>query len=259
MKPIRRLSVVHFAAAAMSLAMALPAGATGQTTPQTTVTIPAGRNQTPWMALQDALDAGGDVTLVNDVAAAAGDESLVVSGAVLLDLNGHTITGNGENEVVFIDGGGDLTLTNSVPSSGAITGGDRGVIVYRGGAFTMNGGAISGNSAEYGGGVYLDYGGVFTMNGGTISGNTAEEAGGVRAMGMFEVSGNTNAVGEASNVYLSNGNSIAVNGLSAGASIGVTTEIELAIGSVEFASGATAGDAARFFTPFADLVIGVDE
>ena len=145
-----------------------------------------------WENLQDALDAGGTVTLLNDVAAAAGDASLVVSGAVLLDLNGCTITGNGDNEVVSIDDGGDLTLTNSVPSSGAITGGDSGVIVYRGGAFTMNGGAVSGNAADdYGGGVSMA-GGTFTMNGGTISGNTSYEYGGgvyVGSDGVFTMNG----------------------------------------------------------------------
>ena len=145
-----------------------------------------------WENLQDALDAGGTVTLLNDVAAAAGDASLVVSGAVLLDLNGCTITGNGDNEVVSIDDGGDLTLTNSVPSSGAITGGDSGVIVYRGGAFTMNGGAVSGNTADdYGGGVSMA-GGTFTMNGGTISGNTSYEYGGgvyVGSDGVFTMNG----------------------------------------------------------------------
>ena len=39
------------------------------------------------------------------------------------------------------------------------------------GTFTMNGGTISGNTSNRGGGVTVR--GIFTMNGGTISGNTA--------------------------------------------------------------------------------------
>jgi hypothetical protein len=47
------------------------------------------------------------------------------------------------------------------------------------GTFTMSGGTISGNSATYGGGLYVEtYDGTFTMNGGTISGNTAGACGG---------------------------------------------------------------------------------
>jgi hypothetical protein len=53
------------------------------------------------------------------------------------------------------------------------------------GTFTMNGGEISGNTANNtninsyntgGGGVYVDYDGTFTMNGGEISGNTASNS-----------------------------------------------------------------------------------
>jgi hypothetical protein len=42
----------------------------------------------------------------------------------------------------------------------------------------MNGGAISGNTADLGGGVYVDTSGTFTMEGGAISGNTADYGGG---------------------------------------------------------------------------------
>jgi hypothetical protein len=57
--------------------------------------------------------------------------------------------------------------------------GDGGGVRVVGGTFTMSGGAISGNSASLGGGVYVSstYGGsgygTFMMSGGTISGNTA--------------------------------------------------------------------------------------
>ena len=135
-----------------------------------------------WAALQAALDAGGDVALTQDLAAADTDVGLTVRGNVVLDLAGHDITGNGKAAVISIGNGGDLTLTNSIPASGAITGGDLGVSVC-GGAFTMNGGTISGN---INGGVFAacddetGVGGSVTMNGGAIVGNFAVRGGGVR-------------------------------------------------------------------------------
>ncbi|MCL1815770.1 MAG: hypothetical protein FWG27_08145 [Treponema sp.] len=50
-------------------------------------------------------------------------------------------------------------------------------LVYVEGAFTMNGGSISGNTANDGG-VYVVGSGIFTMNSGIISGNTANSGGG---------------------------------------------------------------------------------
>ena len=165
-----------------------------------------------WALLSDALAAGGTVVLSRDVAATAGDTALTVPPgvAVTLDLAGHTIdralaqpAPSGE----AIRVGGSLALTNSVPASGAITGGNTafdfedyssfgnggGVYVEDGGAFTMTGGAISGNAAVFdGGGVYVEYGGTFTMNGGAISGNSAGEDGGgvsVNNGGAFTMNG----------------------------------------------------------------------
>ena len=315
-----------------------------------------------WNLLQAQLNAGGVVTLTNDVTATSGDVSLTVANAVTLDLNGHTLTYNGKrNQVLSVVDGGDLTLTNSFPASGAVTGGgdhgvyvgedsvfrlrggaiagnesgyagggvfvDRGtfemtggmitnnaaydnngggggvfvfngiftmasgeisgntaihgggvcvdeygeftmtggtisdnaadegcgggVCVYDGGAFTMAGGAISGNTAWEGSCVGV-YSGEFTMTGGTISGNTVVWDGGVyvydstfTVSGSPVVSGNTNWDGEADNVYLCIGSVIAVDGLSAGASIGVTTEDEP---PATITSGAATGDSQYFFS-----------
>jgi hypothetical protein len=47
----------------------------------------------------------------------------------------------------------------------------------------MYGGKIIGNTATYGGGVYVDDGGEFYMNGGTITGNIADKGGGVCVYG----------------------------------------------------------------------------
>jgi TolB-like protein len=57
-------------------------------------------------------------------------------------------------------------------------------IYVSGGTFTMQGGTISGNTANSGnsncggGGVYVNSNGIFTMKGGTISGNNSEGVGG---------------------------------------------------------------------------------
>lgn len=123
---------------------------------------------------------------------------------VTLNLNGHTITGNGLDAVLQVGLGSTLTLTDVSGNTGKIQGGSIGIEVqsgtlvmnggtitgnngtYGGGVsltgatFTMNDGVISGNTASsYGGGVYVDQGSSFTMTDGTISGNTAANGGGV--------------------------------------------------------------------------------
>lgn len=79
------------------------------------------------------------------------------------------------------DGGSsDYTTTG-----GVITGGTKGG-VYNSGTFTMYGGTITGNRAEYGGGVWNDDSGTFTMYDGSIIRNMAEwDGGGVFNHGGF--------------------------------------------------------------------------
>ena len=173
------------------------------TVPDADVAVSAAylRILTPWETLQMQLDSGGTVVLTNDVAAADDESSLMVTNAVALDLNGHTITGINEKAVVLVAEGGHLTLTNSAAGGGspvcppgAITGGYRGVFVDWGGTFTLSGGAISDNKAGDGGGVYVADEGVFTMAGGAISGNVAEGEGGgvfVEDGGVFTMTGGT--------------------------------------------------------------------
>ena len=77
---------------------------------------------TPWWSLQGLLDAGGTVALTDDLTAMPYDTSLTVTNAVTLDLAGHTLDAAGHFGVVRVESGGSLTLTNSVPETGAITG-----------------------------------------------------------------------------------------------------------------------------------------
>jgi TolB-like protein len=87
--------------------------------------------------------------------------------------NNVTLNGNRKKYSAVYIKGGELVMR----AGSAITGaGDSGVWVDGGGAFTMEGGAISGNTASfYGGGVYVFFG-RFTKSGGTIYGGSDARA-----------------------------------------------------------------------------------
>jgi uncharacterized repeat protein (TIGR02543 family) len=88
---------------------------------------------------------------------------------------------------VFVFANGTFTLNDGVISGNTATAGASlggGVFAGGGGApdvskFTMNGGAITQNSAVIGGGIGSMYNGQITVNGGLISKNTAKAGGGV--------------------------------------------------------------------------------
>lgn len=121
---------------------------------------------------------------------------------VTIDLNGHTITGNGTTEVILISHGNYVWKNGTIrqpPNSSSrvitvdtatfnmydvtITGGNDagfsggGVFVADSTTFNMYGGSITGNKAATGGGVWVDSDGTFNWYGGTISGNTASQSG----------------------------------------------------------------------------------
>lgn len=103
----------------------------------------------------------------------------------ILCLNGHSITMGADGDVIIVDTGVTFTLFNCILNQNGITHGTNsegtkytghGVNVK--GKFHMNGGAIFGNIAECGGGVYVD-GGTFNMLGKSfIDGNNAKSSGG---------------------------------------------------------------------------------
>ena len=164
---------------------------------------------TPWAALQTALNAGGTVTLTEDVTQTDYDVNnemteLNISGTVTLDLKGHTITGI-RDYVIKIGPNDHLTLTDS-GTGGTITGGQSGVsISAANSSFTMTGGTITGNHGGNGG-VYVSSG-TFSVSGKVV------------------ITGNTDNSGNARNVYLTTGKVINVTGsLSGGTCIGVTTK-----------------------------------
>lgn len=117
----------------------------------------------------------------------------------------------------FIMDGGEITGCSVIaprPNNGwTFQSYGGGVFVGWGSSFTMNGGTISGNSADIGGGVaLLDNSAEMNINGGSITGNKATICGGGLAAvgndGAVVVNGtklcNNVADGAASDVYLAN-------------------------------------------------------
>lgn len=218
-------------------------------------------------------------TIANNVdggVVVTGDEETGNSGS--FTMNGGKIVGNSA-----IRGGGvfviesDFTMNGGVVSGNIATDCGGGVMINGRGSFQMNGGRISGNTARSGGGVcatgsgfngHVFFVGVFAMSGGGISGNCADEAGGAVFLdgggamivrGAPVVYGNANAAGAANNVHL-NGTWVEIQGLSAGASIGVTTATApTASAPVTFTDLASVSDAACFFSDNPRYSVGTDE
>lgn len=143
------------------------------------------------------------------------DTTLTVNRAVTLDLSGFVLQMTGNDSVIKVEQGGELTIADSnkntahkfaqntnglwelvdgsstsskTVNGGIITGGKAqkggGVYVAPGGKLHMTGGSIVGCQARYGGGVYLDNNdqtgkpSEFTMTSRSIIGCTASDYGG---------------------------------------------------------------------------------
>jgi TolB-like protein len=144
---------------------------------------------------------------------------IVENGVTLTLGNNASLRGRSDNtdSLVLVNKGGALAMENGskihgnkkkADSGNSASSNGGGVFVY--GTFTQSGGTISGNSATWGGGVYVDSSGTFTMSGGEISGNSAPWGGGVYvdSSGTFTMSG-----GEISgNSASSNGGGVFVSG-----------------------------------------------
>ena len=121
---------------------------------------------------------------------------------VTLDLNGYKIdralgTAIDNGEVIYIDEGATLNLTDTTASAGGqgmVTGGNStnsagGIHVAKGGKLNLWGGSITGNQTEAnGGGIVLEGEGTsLYMTGGKIEKNTAKCSGGGIAMAEASV------------------------------------------------------------------------
>jgi hypothetical protein len=108
---------------------------------------------------------------------------------------------NNDDALFCVESGGTLSMNAHAIITGNTNSGDGGGISIKGGGeFTMNGGEISGNTANFGGGIFIngdndnDFGTPnFTMTHGTISGNTANNGGGIAVLdSSFLMNGDAN-------------------------------------------------------------------
>lgn len=111
--------------------------------------------------------------------------TLTVNRAVTLDLNGFVLRMTGNDSVIKVGQGGELTIADSdkdkehkfaQPSGGLSAGLWE---LNSNGSETVNGGIITGGNAQKGGGVYVAPGGKLHMTGGSIVGCQAGHGGGV--------------------------------------------------------------------------------
>lgn len=141
-----------------------------------------------------------EVSAAADLASALGDSTkdtvkltadiiinttLTVNRAVTLDLNGFVLRMTGNDSVIKVEQGGELTIADSdkdkehkfaQPSGGLSAGLWE---LNSNGSETVNGGIITGGKAQKGGGVYVAPGGKLNMTGGSIVGCQARYGGGV--------------------------------------------------------------------------------
>ena len=156
-----------------------------------------------------------------------GDGSLFViaAGASLTLADNLTIDGNGKsNTLLYVDGQeAMLTMKPGATLTRSHSDGYGGAVYVMQGTFNMEGGTISGNTANSGGGVML-YQGTFNMEGGTLSDNTAfspnnpdsGNGGGVCIFqGTFTMSGGTlsgNTATRGHGVYVSSTGTFTMSG-----------------------------------------------
>ncbi len=119
--------------------------------------------------------------------------TLTVNRIVKLDLNGYVLQMTGSGSVIKVEGGGNLTLTDSNPAAEhKFMPGTNGLWVLNeaSGTEIVTGGVITGgtgypyqlySTVNCGGGVYIAPGGQLTMTGGNIIGCSA----GVRRRCMY--------------------------------------------------------------------------
>ncbi len=197
---------------------------------------------------------GSSITLDYPIYIASHYATAPASKDVKLCLNGKTITANGDFSAIVCSSNlskTTFTLTDCQQKAGTITHTagktGSGVLLYsswtapdgNGTRFNMYGGSITGNTAKYGGGVYIERakgeGGIFNLYGGVISGNTANDAGGgVGTSGRYsaftmydgEITNNTagtdgGGVSSASAKFIMNGGSITGNTAATGGGVSV--------------------------------------
>lgn len=117
------------------------------------------------------------ITLKQDIVIS---DTLTVSRAVTLDLNGFVLQRTGEGSVIKVEQDGNLTIADSnTDKEHKFFQHSNGLwVLVDDGSETVNGGIITGGKAQKGGGVYVAPGGKLHMTGGSIVGCQASKNGG---------------------------------------------------------------------------------
>lgn len=121
--------------------------------------------------------------------------ALNVNRTVTLDLNGYTLKKTSAGDLIDIENGGNLTITDtSATRTGTMIGAQGrnwypgGIYVDKSSALTLNAGKLVGTSTYQGGTLYVL--GSFTMNGGSIE-STGERPVSIARCGLFTITGGT--------------------------------------------------------------------
>jgi uncharacterized repeat protein (TIGR02543 family) len=162
---------------------------------------------------------GGEVrgnTASGNASASAYGGGVYVAGT--FGMSGGEVSGNNATATNKNSSGGGVSVASggAFPMSGGgeVSGNEatasiaNGGGVYVGGTFKMSGGAVSGNTATNGGGVFVAANNAFKMSGGTVSGNTATNGGGVsvNTQGTFTKSGDSTIYGDTNTEHTPNSN-----------------------------------------------------
>lgn len=108
------------------------------------------------------------------------DTTLTVNRAVTLDLNGFVLRMTGNDSVIKVEQGDNLTIADSNKNTEHKFAQHDGLwVLNSNGSETIKGGIITGGKAQKGGGVYVAPGGKLHMTGGSIVGCQARYGGGV--------------------------------------------------------------------------------
>ena len=237
-----------------------------------TLTDPSTFRFPAWESTRTLPAAAGDYSLYDNVRLSG--TWTAPQGTTRLCLEGRSISLDaGTGCVIEVPAGATLELFDRDGSSGVITGGKGldlskirfGGGVYVKGEFRMYGGSVTGNTADNGGGVYVDSAGTFRLNGGSITKNTATiSGGGVAVDGTFSVSGASSVSGNtisgaADNVYLASNKTIVVTSAFSG-SIGANTAIAPTAGAPQVLTSGlkNRGAASSFFSDKGGFAVGAN-
>ena len=189
-------------------------------------------NDLYYLTLADALADAADGDVIKLLADETITTGLTINNSITLDLNGHTLTCTGTNEValtvssgktvtiqdggtgggitgtkVGIDNNGTLTVTG-----GTITGtSNNGYGIYNEGTLTVSGGTIT-CSGTNGRGIFNNVDATLTISGTpTISANVTGGIGIVNIGTAFNLSGNPSLSGTVADIYLNTDKIITIN------------------------------------------------